>query len=134
MHRFFLLLISLSSALSLWGQMTELAYEASVKGIDEFMSRFNGYESHLMVDPKAEDAARKNLLMLFDAENTSDVELKLAMADTILSRGTKLSYESKMWYAEATCKMFNGADCTPLSCVYDSCFDHTIYSGKAPVT
>ena len=86
--------------------MTELAYEASVKGIDEFMSRFNGYEQHLMVDKHATDQVRQNLLTLFDAGNTNDVELKLAMVDTILSRGTQLLYNSKMWYAQATCKMF----------------------------
>ena len=106
MRRIYLLLFTFSISLGMCGQMTELAFEASVKGIDEFMSRFNGYERHLMVDPKATDAVRQNLLTLFDAENTQDVELKLAMVDTILSRGTQLSYESKMWYAEATCKMF----------------------------
>ena len=106
MRRIFLLFFAFSISLGMYGQMTELAFEASVKGIDEFMSRFNGYERHLMVDPKATDAVRQNLLTLFDAENTQDVELKLAMVDTILSRGTQLSYESKMWYAEATCKMF----------------------------
>ena len=101
----FLILICALSCLCMGAQITQRTHEASVKSIDEFMARFNGTERHILVDSKKPGAARQNLLYLFDAADTTHYKAKMALVDTVMARKLKLDYHSKMWYAEALCKM-----------------------------
>lgn len=99
-----LMMVAMMAVQALGQRPADLSFQASVKSIDEFMARFNGQEHHLLNDA-SQSGRRQDLLRLYDALDTTNLVNKLAMVDTILQRNTMLSYNSKMWYAEASCKM-----------------------------
>jgi hypothetical protein len=94
----------------------EKEFAMSVKGMSEFMARFNGDEVHPMLTNKVTNLRIKELASLCEyhiilLDNKDNILKFNEFADSIINNNVKLAYTDTTWFAEAYCKVkFKGAE------------------------
>lgn len=111
MRKLFFVLITLQISVQIFAQfdnMDQEIFSAEVSLVDEFFKRFNGEESHPMVQKDNENARRRNLLFLLDYAQYKSREDSLYLiaetfVDTVMADSIKLHYGDTTWIANALC-------------------------------
>lgn len=103
-----LMWIVLTTEAQIISNLNQSMYDAKVKLVDEFFSRFNGTEMRKDI-PCNEESQKKNLLMLLNLANyksKNDVGLVIAdsMIQKVMEKDIKLHYEDSLWLADVRCQ------------------------------
>lgn len=111
-----LLIVPLTTRAQFVNELNKSMYDARVKLVDEFFSRFNGTEKRKDIPSKSKDARKKNLLMLLNLANyksANDAKLKVAdsMMQQVIIHKVQLHYADSLWFAKVKCKgSYKGKD------------------------
>lgn len=104
-----LLSIIFAVTITCHGQIVKLdsrLYKDRVKLISQFAHRFNGTETHRLVQSDGQDSMRENLYQLLDieyAQKPTNRDLAIELVDSIMDNDVKFVYEDPRWYARVTC-------------------------------
>lgn len=118
MKRYFAIWCILLSLLPAAAQSLQM-YGYRIKGISEFMARFNGEEHTNLVDPNAPDFDRMHLFHVIDANIepfSGDIREDIKQfTDSIIQNDIQLSFSSTAWIAEAQAEITYKAKSYPVT-------------------